>query len=493
MKKLVCILMAAAMLLMCGCSDGDGSGSSGYVLESFAEDEIDYTDDAEFEAALNRGEDLVGKVVRFKVNEIHPDSFYGYNLWAGEHLNFIFPSQLDVKAGDEVTVKVSTVSKLPMGTYTSWIINDSESTDNSGKSSDYTKELKFDNISLFLPENAVSNEGDNYTNYYTDDGMLTLVVSDSPVPTGSINLHSSVYTDSFLEGIGDNLKYYDYRFLNGIAAVYTEIEVTSDGRTSNGAGLMFTSSNQMISIIASGDDSLESAQKFLSKILSHMKINGESVTMTKADSKNSDKSSSKDDSSAAEPKELEKSFTKFTVSGTGSKVTKDISLPPVLCVVHAEHSGSRNFIVHYYSASGYRDSLSNEIGVVNSYQIYDATSNGATDGGMLEVDADGRWSITFIPLADYVSNGTKTSFSGRGDAVVGCFTANGMTVCKGTHRGDHNFVVHVYEYSETGDRVSMAFNEIGTYSGETVLRTEAGKKYFFNVMADGNWTLDLDT
>lgn len=478
--------MAAAMLLMCGCSDGDGSDSSGYVLESFAEDEIDYTDDAEFEAALNRGEDLVGKVVRFKVVEIHPDSFYGYNLWAGEHLNFIFPSPLDVKAGDEVTVKVSTVSKFPIGPDNSWIINSQREAD-----SNYTMELKYDNVSIFLPGNAVIKESENYTNYFTDDGMITLSTSDISVPGDLIDLHSSEYRASYLKGLGDSLISDSNVYLNGIAAVYTVIKVESDGNSVNSVGLLFNTKNHIVSIGFTANDRTDSTLALLTDVLEHMKIDGESVTMTNAGSKNSDKSSSKDDSSAAEPKEPEKSFTKFTVSGTGSKVKKDISLPPVLCVVHAEHSGSRNFIVHYYSASGYRDLLSNEIGVVNSYQIYDATSNGSTDGGMLEVDADGSWNITFIPLADYVSSDTKTFFSGKGDSVVGCFIANGITVCKGTHVGDSNFIVRVYEYSETGDRLTSAFNEIGSYTGETVLRTQAGKKYFFNVVADGSWTLDL--
>ena len=349
MKKLVCILMAAIMLTLCGCSESDSSNLSSSVSSSSSPGNTaaDYTDAASFEAALNRGENVIGKTVTFTVKEVREYLYFylhptkPYNLIAGEHLNFVTPKDREYKAGEEVTVKVTDVVnyKFQKG---SWIINDP------------------------LLENYLANR------------------SDYPGETNN----------------------------------------TSDPEISTGIY---------------------------------------------------------DDSSAAEPKVPEKSFSSFTVSGTGSKVTKDISLPPVLCVVHAEHSGSRNFIVDYYSASGYSDMLSNEIGAVNSYQIYDATGNGAAGGGMLDVNADGRWSITFIPLADYVSSSTKTSFSGRGNAVVGCFTANGVTVCKGTHRGDHNFIVDVYEYSETGDRLSLAFNEIGTYSGETVLRTEAGKKYFFNV------------
>lgn len=49
---------------------------------------IDYGDAESFEVALNEGKNLEGKVVRFVAGEFHPDSKLGYNVWAGEHLNF---------------------------------------------------------------------------------------------------------------------------------------------------------------------------------------------------------------------------------------------------------------------------------------------------------------------------------------------------------------------------------------------------------------------
>ncbi|MCR4937833.1 MAG: hypothetical protein K5987_06740, partial [Lachnospiraceae bacterium] len=47
---------------------------------------IDYGDAESFEAALNAGENLEGKIVRFNALELHPKSAVGYNVWAGEHL-----------------------------------------------------------------------------------------------------------------------------------------------------------------------------------------------------------------------------------------------------------------------------------------------------------------------------------------------------------------------------------------------------------------------
>ena len=78
----------------------------------------DYNDINEFEADLNEGKSMEGKVVSFVVDDINPQSAFGYNLITGEHLNFVSTSNPDVKVGDTVIVKVTEVSSM-LG---SWII-----------------------------------------------------------------------------------------------------------------------------------------------------------------------------------------------------------------------------------------------------------------------------------------------------------------------------------------------------------------------------------
>lgn len=479
--------MAAVMLLMCGCSDGDSSELSIYVPESFAESEIDYTDDAEFEAALNRGEYLVGKVVRFKVNEIHPDSYYGFNLWAGKHLNFIFPGRVEVDPGDEVTVKVSTVFRHDNDTYDSWIINSTKVYKSGIERSDYTRELSIDNVNFCVPKECSEENGKNTIKYYYyPDGDFIMTMYEE------MDYKVSIHDDLAVTGLRNSLEKdaEDFKcrkeFVNDIPVARFSLKRKINGDYAYIDTVYLNSDKYVVSFGIGSKNSAEEAKSKCDDLISTIRMDN-----TGYDPGTDVRSRIDDDPSSAEPKEPEKSFEQFTVSGRGSKVIRDISLPPVVCVVHYEHSGRSNFIVHYYSESGNKSSLSNEIGSLNSYQVFDARRNGSTDGGMLEVNADGSWSVTFIPLVDYVSSDTKTFFTGKGDSVVGCFIANGVTVCKGTHTGDSNFIVHVYEYSETGDRLTSAFNEIGIYTGETVLRTKAGKMYFFNVMADGNWTLDL--
>lgn len=78
-------------------------------------EEPDYTTE-EFEAALNEGENLEGKTVSVKVDELVPDSAFGYNIQAGEHLNFVSSKNPDVEEGDNIVVKVEEVDSM-MGSY----------------------------------------------------------------------------------------------------------------------------------------------------------------------------------------------------------------------------------------------------------------------------------------------------------------------------------------------------------------------------------------
>ncbi|MDE5584372.1 MAG: hypothetical protein K2J08_11805 [Ruminococcus sp.] len=100
MKKILSFLVALAMsavLFACGA-------------------EADYKNAESFESALNAGEDLTGKIVTFEVDDYIPDSTFGFNLCAGEHLNFCSTDEPKAKKGDEVTVKVTSVKNF-MGSY----------------------------------------------------------------------------------------------------------------------------------------------------------------------------------------------------------------------------------------------------------------------------------------------------------------------------------------------------------------------------------------
>ena len=102
LKKLfVLCLLACLLLTACG----------GNV-------EADFKDAESFEKALNAGQDLKGKTVTFKVDEVNSDTAFGYALYAGEHLNFYSEKAPGVKAGETITVKITEVTSF----FGSWII-----------------------------------------------------------------------------------------------------------------------------------------------------------------------------------------------------------------------------------------------------------------------------------------------------------------------------------------------------------------------------------
>ena len=80
---------------------------------------LDYGNEQAFEAALVRGENLEGKTVSFVARELHPDSKLGYNIWSGEHLNFVSSRNPDIKEGSTVTARATTIENI-LG---SWVIN----------------------------------------------------------------------------------------------------------------------------------------------------------------------------------------------------------------------------------------------------------------------------------------------------------------------------------------------------------------------------------
>lgn len=98
LRKVIGIILAVTMMAtLSACGSGGGVP-------------IDYADAESFEGALNAGDNLEGKVVQFTAMELHPDSAMGYNVWAGEHLNFISSRNPDIKAGDMVVVKANEIT-----------------------------------------------------------------------------------------------------------------------------------------------------------------------------------------------------------------------------------------------------------------------------------------------------------------------------------------------------------------------------------------------
>lgn len=126
-KRGLFALVMCLSLTLCGCGNNEQTEDAGTSSAETQQSEdvsaeevmIDYGDAESFEAALNEGKNLEGKVVRFIAGEFHPQSKLGYNVWAGEHLNFVSSRNPDIQEGDTVTVKTTTIENMAG----SWVIN----------------------------------------------------------------------------------------------------------------------------------------------------------------------------------------------------------------------------------------------------------------------------------------------------------------------------------------------------------------------------------
>lgn len=119
-KKWKALIIAAlwAILLICAATAPDTDTGANLAASTNSAngttygDELipDYIDAESLEAALNAGLDVTGKTVQFSVLKFVPDSAFGYNMQAGEHLNFCSDTDPNVSVEDTVIVEVTKVS-----------------------------------------------------------------------------------------------------------------------------------------------------------------------------------------------------------------------------------------------------------------------------------------------------------------------------------------------------------------------------------------------
>ena len=165
-----------------------------------------------------------------------------------------------------------------------------------------------------------------------------------------------------------------------------------------------------------------------------------------------------------------------TVAGYGDDVLSGISVGDGIYRVHFTHTGRHNFVVKAYDTTNDYELLINEIGKYDGYVLLLGKGPFA-----FEITADGSWTYTIEPLAKI----SDTGFSGTGDYVTGlCDISSGAW--KFTHDGKHNFVVRIY----TTDGRDLLVNEIGQYSGKKMVNIPSSSLAFFEINADGNWTIE---
>lgn len=164
----------------------------------------------------------------------------------------------------------------------------------------------------------------------------------------------------------------------------------------------------------------------------------------------------------------------FWANGSGDYVASGLKITEY-GVLHIEYNGEGNFSVTSYENDDYDGLLVNEIGNYSGDVLID--HSGTFE---LQIEAEGSWSITSSGL----DIDDSTTFSGFGDSVTGITTHDGGN-WHITHAGSSNFSVTQYGLNE--GYMDLLVNVIGNYDG--VVKAEKGDYIFFEINADGNWTI----
>jgi hypothetical protein len=166
-------------------------------------------------------------------------------------------------------------------------------------------------------------------------------------------------------------------------------------------------------------------------------------------------------------------------SGSGAQVVTLGARDPR--VVTIDHTGAGNFAVWAVDDQGQDlDLLVNEIGSYSG--VHPLNFLDGEEAAALRIEADGQWRVSSAPLTSAPSwDGTGTYTAESSAVVLVEGVASGLTPVTLTHQGGSNFAVWAY-----GDSRDLLVNEIGPYSGETLLPTGT---LVLTVEADGPWSI----
>jgi hypothetical protein len=166
-----------------------------------------------------------------------------------------------------------------------------------------------------------------------------------------------------------------------------------------------------------------------------------------------------------------------TYSGTGNQDINSIDLKYKFYTVRVAHSGMADFVIKDYFNNNW-DLLLNETGNYSGTVLMQNIGS-----HKLSIQADGAWTIELRPL---VSTDAVT-FSGTGNSVTSYFTMPNSGIWSITHSGASNFIV----IAHTLDKSETIVNDTGAYSDSKTTEIAAGDTAFFEVIADGTWSISL--
>lgn len=177
------------------------------------------------------------------------------------------------------------------------------------------------------------------------------------------------------------------------------------------------------------------------------------------------------------------------LSGTGQQATKKFSLESGLAILRMTHSGQSNFAITLLDSNGeIVELLVNEIGSFNGAKAVGIRTKGEY---LLDISADGKWSVRIEQPRPSTAPSIPKSFAGKGQQVSELFSiGKGLTTFKMIHDGSSNFAILLLD--NKGQTIELLVNEIGAFNGSKAVGIKKGGIYLLDISADGNWTIDVE-
>ena len=181
------------------------------------------------------------------------------------------------------------------------------------------------------------------------------------------------------------------------------------------------------------------------------------------------------------PPTLEPTPSPVVLKGTGETATDPRQLPALISVATFTHSGRSNFAVETFRGGKLLDVL------VSKIEVYTGSRPlTGVDPIILNIEADGAWTVTVAPIQWCASSG---AFTGKGDMTSTQFNSPTAVAWEFAHDGKSNFAVLLHCGTD-GRLRDVVQNRIGVFQGSAIVVIPPGPG-FWEVEADGNWSLKL--
>ncbi|MEK7612120.1 MAG: hypothetical protein AAB407_02150 [Patescibacteria group bacterium] len=176
----------------------------------------------------------------------------------------------------------------------------------------------------------------------------------------------------------------------------------------------------------------------------------------------------------------------ISLKGTGQQASEQFMLITGLSVFKLTHTGTKNFSIWLLDSEGNKvDLLANIVGSFNGSKAVGITK---ADTYLLDIDADGGWSVVIEQPRPATAPAMPSTVSGTAQQATQLVTIQkGLATFALTHNGSRNFSIWLMD--KNGGNVDLLVNTIGPFNGSKAVQIPKTGIYLFNVDADGAWTI----